>query len=96
MKAVLRMHCPMIEKHPEGFAHHYLFMYYPFRSECELRGKECGTYMEKLHEPGVLEIINRNKQVIQPYCELVETALNNHCIDILRNRMLLPNRKMMM
>ncbi|XP_057310266.1 uncharacterized protein LOC130648243 [Hydractinia symbiolongicarpus] len=85
VKAVLRMHCPKIEKHPEGFAHHHLFMYYPFRSECELRGKECGTYMEKLHEPGVLEIINRNKQVIQPYGELVETALNNLRSDLLQN-----------
>ena len=47
-KAVLRYHVPNQHKRPEEFAHHILFMYYPFRSEAELCQTDSGTYMEKL------------------------------------------------
>ena len=36
-----------------------------------------GTYCEKLQEPGVIDIINKNKQVFEPYGNLVESALLN-------------------
>ena len=50
-------------------------MYYPFRNESDLLGKDSGTYTEKLSEPGVIEIVDHNKKVFQPYGDLVETAL---------------------
>ena len=36
VKAVLRYHVPNQHKRPEEYAHHILFMYYPFRNEVEL------------------------------------------------------------
>ena len=45
-------------------------MFYPFRKENEL----CinGSYMTKLNELGVTDIVNVNKQRFEPYSELVE------------------------
>ena len=34
---VLRYHVPNKFKEPESYAHHLLFMFYPFRDECELK-----------------------------------------------------------
>ena len=48
-------------------------------------GKDSGTYTEKLSEPGVTEIVNHNKQIFQPYCDLVETALSNLRSNLLNN-----------
>ena len=77
VKAVLRYHVPNHHKYPEKYAHHMLFMFYPFRNEQDLKSKNTATYSEKLQEPGVLDIINRNKQVFEPYGDLVESALLN-------------------
>ena len=44
---ILRFHVPSKLKKPEAYAHHLLFLYYPFRKEEELKG-EFGTYGEKL------------------------------------------------
>ena len=44
-RAVLRYHVPNQHKYPEKYAHHLLFMYYPFRSESELLDN---TYLHKL------------------------------------------------
>ena len=41
VKAILRYHVPNQNKRPDEYAHHLLFMYYPFRNEEELRQ---GTY----------------------------------------------------
>ena len=77
VKAVLRYHVPNCHKYPEKYAHHLLFMFYPFRNEQDLMSDNSGTYCEKLQEPGVIDIINRNKQVFEPYGNLVESALLN-------------------
>jgi len=71
---VLRYYVPNRHKFPERYAHHLLFMFYPFRSEAELLSNEFNTYADKLNEPGVIEIVNFNKSRIEPYTELVEEA----------------------
>ena len=54
-------------------------MFYPFRKETELLSERSGTYTEKLLENGVLEVVNRNKRICEPFGELVEeTMLNFH------------------
>ena len=78
VKAVLRYGAQNKHKNPEKYAHHLLFCYYPFRSEDELK---MGSYVEKLHQPGVKDIVNENKQVIEPYDELVDNALENFVLD---------------
>ena len=52
-------------------------MFYPFRNEQDLQSVNSGTYSEKLREPGIIDIVNRNKQVFEPYGDLVESALVN-------------------
>ena len=73
-KCVLRYHVPNNLSKPEAYAHHLLFMFYPFRTEESLKETPSGTYSEKLTEPGVLEIINENKRICEPYGELVDQA----------------------
>jgi len=78
VKAVLRYHQPNPRKDIEGYAHHMLFSFYPFRNEEHLKSPPfTGTYFAKLQEPGVIEVINRNKAVMEPYSEMVDQALSN-------------------
>lgn len=72
VKAVLWYHQPGLQKHIEQYSHHLLFASYPFCHEEHLKSplnKE--TYFSKLEEPGVIDIINRNKSVIEPFGEMV-------------------------
>ncbi|XP_066935952.1 uncharacterized protein [Clytia hemisphaerica] len=75
-KSVLRYHVPSKEKKPEHYAHHLLFMFFPFRNENELKGQS-GTYTEKLLLPEVLEEINRNKELFEPFGDMVDEAMLN-------------------
>ena len=77
VKSVLRYHVPSQNKYLERFAHHLLFMFFPFRKESELSNSETGFYIDKLHEPGVIDIVNANKIVFEPYGEMVDSALQN-------------------
>ena len=74
VRAILRYHVPNQNKRPEEYAHHLLFMYYPFRKEEDLH-KE--TYMENLVNPEVMRVVNNNKIKIEPFGNLVETALRS-------------------
>ena len=73
-KCVLRYHVPSREKKPESYAHHLLMMFFPFRSESDLNDTPTGTYSEKLLENGVLETINRNKRLCEPFGDNVDEA----------------------
>ena len=59
--------------HPEEYAHHMLFMYFPFRDENKL--KYSNSYNEKLNLPYVLKTVNLNRIKVEPYAVLVEDAL---------------------
>ena len=48
-------------------------MCYPYRDENYL--KYNNSYIEKLNQPNVLEIINLNRMKVEPYTTLVEDAL---------------------
>ncbi|XP_066912801.1 uncharacterized protein [Clytia hemisphaerica] len=82
---VLRLHEPNRNKHPEDYAHHLLMLYYPFRNENELLSQEHNSYTQKLCEPGVVEMIERNRALIQPYSGLVDDALVRFRTDITLN-----------
>ena len=73
-KCVLRYHVPNNITKPEAYAHHMLFMFYPFRKEDSLKKTDSGTYSEKLLELGVIDIINENKRICEPYGELEDDA----------------------
>ena len=40
------------------------------------------SYTNKLGEPGVIEIVNQNRNKIEPYSELVHNALMYYNIDL--------------
>ena len=82
VKAVLRYFVPNRHKFPEKYAHHLLFMFYPFRNEEHLKSSNSGTFTEKLQEPGVLSVVNINKQMFEPFGDLVDTALLNRRTDL--------------
>ena len=71
--SVLKYHVSNQHTHPEEYAHHLLFMYFPFRNENEL--KLNNSYAEKLNSSNFLEIINLNRVKVEPYALLVENAL---------------------
>ena len=85
VKAVLRYHVPNRQKYPEKYAHHLLFMYYPFRNEQDLKAENSGMYTEKLNEAGILDIINANKHVFKPFGDLVDSALLHKRTNIAHN-----------
>ena len=70
---VLKYYVPNKQTKPEEYAHHILFMYYPFRDENDLKSNN--SYAEKLNQPNVLEVINLNRIKVEPYATLVEDAL---------------------
>ena len=75
-KAVLRYFQPSPSKAFETYAYHLYFSFYPFRNEEELKSPPVtGSYRAKLFKPGVINIINRNKATMEPFCELVDQAL---------------------
>ena len=86
VKAVLRYHVPNRHKKPELYAHHLLFMFFPFRNESELCCEVSGTYMGKLNQPDVLHIVNENKLRFEPFSDLVDTALCNLHENVSNNR----------
>ena len=78
VKVVLRYHQPSPIKHIEQYAHHLLFSFYSFWDEEQLKSPPfMDSYVTELQEPGVMDIINRNRSVMEPFSEIVEEALAN-------------------
>jgi len=82
---VLRYYTPSKHKSPEKFAHHMLMLFYPFRSE-ENDLKTSGSYVLKLNEPEINEIVNRNKHIFEPNADIVELVLQNYQEDLQHNQ----------
>ena len=79
---VLWYHVPNKFKDPEGYAHHLFFMFYPFRDEIQIKVGKPSSYCSKLSAPGVLEIVNNKKSLVEHYCDLVNAAFLNYRADI--------------
>ena len=75
VRAVLRYPEPNPGKYPKKYAYHLLFTFYPFCNEDNL--KLDGSYFAKLQQSGILDIINLNRQKLNPYNELVNNVLLN-------------------
>ena len=86
VKCVLRYHVPNRHIHPEKYSHHMLFMFYPFRNENELKFSQTGLYADKLLQETVLSVVNRNKEMFEPYGDMVDTAIRDYRADALGNQ----------
>ena len=83
VKAALRYYQPNSNKAFETYADHLLFSFYPFCNEEELKSPPItGSYRAKLLEPGVINIINRNKATMEPFSALFDQALMSVHSDI--------------
>ena len=51
-----------------------LFMYYSFRDEKELLSGSPPTYVSKLSEPGVIEVVNQNYCLVETFATIVNDA----------------------
>ena len=77
VRPVLIYHQPNSQKNIEQYAHHLLFTFYPFRDEAYFKSLPMtGTYFDKLQEPGVMDIINRNEGIMEPFGEIFDQALS--------------------
>ena len=61
-KCILRYHIPNQTTQPEEYAHHMLFMFFPFRNESDLKATVSRTYSQKLLEPTVTEVVNKTEK----------------------------------
>ena len=76
VKAVLQYYQLNPNKAFETYAHHLFFLFYPFQNEEELKSPPVTeSYQAKLLQPGVINIINRNKATMEPFSELVDQDL---------------------
>ena len=73
-KIVLRYHKPNKKIHPEKYAHCLLILFYPFTDEKQLVINV--SYVSKLNEENVLEIINQNKQIFGPNSDLIDNYVH--------------------
>ena len=58
---VLQFYIPNQQTQPEEYAHQMLFMYYPFRTENNLKSGNPPIYSNKLRESDVMTLVNQNR-----------------------------------
>ena len=58
-----------------------LFMFFPFRNESDLKATVSRTYSQKLLEPTVTEVVNKNRKACEPFADAVDEAF----IDFIAN-----------
>ena len=66
-KIVLRYHGDDENLFREDYTHHMLMLCYPFFNESDL--KLINSYLLKINSPGVLNIVNRNREIFEPASE---------------------------
>ena len=71
---VLKCFVPNKETKPEEYAHHMLLMYYPFKNEKKLLSGNPPTYASKLSEPEVIDLVNQNYSLVEPFATVVDNA----------------------
>ena len=76
-----RHHIPNQTTQPEEYAHYMLFMFFLFRNESDLKATVSRTYSDKLLEPTVIEIANKNRKACEPFADAVDEAF----IDFIAN-----------
>ena len=49
-------------------------MYSPFRDKKELLSENPLTYVSKLSEPGIIEVVNQNYSLVEPFAAVIDDA----------------------
>ena len=82
MPYVLHYYVSNKKSKPEEYAHHILFMYYPFRDEKEILSGNPPTCASKLSEPGVIDLVNQKYSLVKPFATIVDNAFLRLSSDI--------------
>ena len=82
MPHVLQYYVPKKETSPKEYAYHILFIYYPFRDEKVLLSENPPTYVSKLSEPGVIEVVNQNYSLFEIFANTGDDAFLRISYDI--------------
>ena len=69
----------------ELYAHHALMLYLLFRRESERKVGNPPSYTNKLGETGVIELVNENRNKIEPYSELADNTLMHYNMELRSN-----------
>lgn len=73
-----------IEKSESTFCFETLhFLFNPFQTELDLKIDNSCT--KKLEAPDVIDIVNRNRSIIKPYCELFDEAMLRCNSEVINN-----------
>ena len=75
VRKVLRFYEPTKLKDPEGYAHHLLMFYFPYRNESNLLTEN--SYIETLKNDHVRQVVESNKLIFEPYSEMIDDAFLN-------------------
>ena len=62
-----------------------LFMFYHFRNKCKLKRGRPPSHCSKLNESGVLNVVNTNKGLVEPFSHLVDAAFVQFRADLTPN-----------
>ena len=82
----MRYHVPNKDIYPEKFAHHLLFIFYPFRLEDELLIGNPPTYQNTLACASFLSAFNKNRQKFEPHADITEESLANFSHNLQSNQ----------
>ena len=72
VKKVLRFYQPNKLKNPEGYAHHLLMLYQPYRNEEDLMTND--SYIKTLSNPEIKDLVENNRKLFEPYGEMIDEA----------------------
>ena len=67
----------------EVYAHYLHFLFNSFQTELDLKIDNSCT--KKLEAPDVIGIVNRNRSIIKPYCELFDEAMLRWNSEVINN-----------
>ena len=81
-KIVVRYHKANIEINLEKYARYLVVLFYPFKDQKQLVINR--SYVFKLNEENMLEIVNQNKQIFEPNSDLINKYI--HQVHQERNR----------
>ena len=82
-----RYNKPNKEIHPEKYAHCLSILFFPFTDEKQLVIN--GSYVSKLNEENVLEIIHQNKQIYEPNSDLIDNYVTRYIKKEIRTKMII-------
>ena len=82
---VLRFFTPNKNREYENNARYLLLLLFPFRNEVDLKVSMPPSYTDKIAEPDITDIINRNRAMVAPFSEIIDEALLHCHLSVLVN-----------